>query len=94
MLERASLKTFRQHHDSRKADEAHKARAEGDARLEVVIRKDGTEGDSKVLQGLGYGLKASAMDDTAARWRFEPGAKDGLPVDACLNIKVTCRLKN
>ena len=48
----------------------------------------------QVLKELGYGLEASAMKDIATRWRFEPGTRDGIPVDVYLNIKITFHLKD
>jgi TonB family protein len=77
----------------RYTDEARKAGVEGDVRLQVVVRKDGTVNSLQVLKGLGYALEVAAINDIAPRRRFELGAKDGVPVDIYLNIKVTFRLE-
>jgi TonB family protein len=60
--------------------------------LQAVIHKDGTVGDAKVLQGLGYGLDASAVDTVRNKWRFQPATLDNQPVNVRATIEVTSRL--
>jgi TonB family protein len=72
-------------------DEARAARIEGLVLLQAVVRKDGTADSFKVIHGLGYGLDESAMNTIAARWRFQPGTRNGEPVDVQVNIEVSFR---
>jgi hypothetical protein len=44
-----------------------------------------------VLQGIGYGLDQSAINTITTEWRFEPGTKDGQPVDVQVNMEVSFR---
>jgi TonB family protein len=73
-------------------EEARRARISGIVLLQCVVRKDGTVDSFKVVRGLGYGLEESAISTVATRWRFEPGTKDGVPVDVQANIEVMFRL--
>jgi TonB family protein len=72
--------------------EAKEAKVEGAVTLEVVIRKDGKVTDVKVLNGLGYGLDASAVETVRNRWRFEPATLRNQPVSVRATIEVTFRL--
>ena len=58
----------------------------------IVVRRDGSVGDVKVLQGLGAGL-----DDRAAQavrqWRFAPAQRRGAPVDVIVEVSVEFRLR-
>ena len=62
-------------------EEARKARIQGRVILQVVIRKDGTVGDFKVLKepaaDLGF---AEAAIAAVEQWRYRPATKDGKPV--------------
>lgn len=71
---------------------ARNARVSGSVVIQCVIRKDGTVDSFKVIRGLGYGLEESAINTIATRWRFNPGTKDGVPVDVLANIAVEFRL--
>jgi TonB family protein len=70
-------------------DEARRARVEGIALIQAVIRKDGTADSFKVLRGLGYGLDESAINIIATKWRFKPGTLNGAPVDVQASIAVS-----
>lgn len=59
---------------------ARSARVEGEVRLEAVIRRDGTVGDIKVVQGLRMGCTEAAIE-ALKHWRFKPGERNGAPVD-------------
>jgi periplasmic protein TonB len=43
-----------------------------------------------VVSPLGYGLDEKAIE-AVKQWRFQPGTKDGKPVDVQLNIEVEFR---
>lgn len=71
---------------------ARDAKIEGLVILQVTFRKDGTVDSFKVLRGLGYGLDESAISAVATKWRFEPGRKDGEPVDVRATVEFSFRL--
>ena len=73
-------------------EEARRRSLAGEVVLEIVVRRDGSVGDVKVLQGLGGGL-----DDRAAQavrqWRFAPAQRRGAPVDVIVEVSVEFRLR-
>jgi periplasmic protein TonB len=73
-------------------EEARKARKEGIVVLQAVIRADGTVGDIRVIQGLGYGLDESAIQTIAGKWKFKAARLHGAPIDFRAQIEVTFRL--
>jgi len=70
---------------------ARSARVEGEVKLEAVIRRDGTVGDIKVLQGLRMGCTEAAIE-ALKRWRFRPGERNGVPVDVYYTLTVGFKL--
>jgi protein TonB len=70
---------------------ARSARVEGEVKLEAVIRRDGTVGDIKVVQGLRMGCTEAAIE-ALKRWRFRPGERNGVPVDVYYVLTVGFRL--
>ena len=72
--------------------EARQARAEGIVLVEMVVQKDGTLQDLRLLKGLGYGLDESAINTISKRWRFAPGTFQNKPVDVKCKIEVSFRL--
>ena len=73
-------------------EEARRQGVEGDVVLELVVRRDGTVGDVKVLQGLGAGLDRRAID-AVRRWRFAPARRYGTPVDVLVEVAVEFKLR-
>ena len=71
--------------------EAREAKVEGIVLLQGIVRKNGRITDLKVLQGIGYGLDQRAINTISNEWRFEPGTKDGEPVDVQVNMEVSFR---
>jgi len=64
----------------------------GDVLLEIVVRRDGSVGDVRVLQGLGAGLDERAI--TAVRqWRFDAARRKGVPVDVLVEVAVQFTLR-
>ncbi len=57
-------------------DEARRAQIEGQVKLSVVLRANGTISDIRVTKGLGYGLDQKAIE-AARELRFVPAQKDG-----------------
>jgi len=70
-------------------EEARQARVEGVVLLQCIVRKNGSVDSFRVLRDLGYGLDESAINTIAAKWRFKPGTRNGVPVDVQANIEVT-----
>lgn len=73
-------------------DEARRANIEGEVELEIVVRRDGTVGDVKVLRGLRGGLSDRAIQ-AVRQWRFSPGRMKGTPVDVVVQVGVEFRLR-
>jgi protein TonB len=61
-------------------DEARKRSVEGSVVLEVVVRRDGSVGNLRVLRGLGAGLDERALE-AVRQWRFSPAKRRGATVD-------------
>jgi TonB family protein len=73
-------------------DDARRRSITGDVVLEIVVRRDGTVGDVKILQGLGAGLDQRAV--TAVRqWRFSPARRRGEAVDVLVEVAVEFTLR-
>jgi TonB family protein len=78
-----------------KADYTEDARQRGIAGavvLEIVVRRDGSVGDIKMLQGLGSGLNERAAQ-ALRQWRFAPARRQGTPVDVIVEVAVEFRLR-
>jgi TonB family protein len=73
-------------------EEARRRNVTGEVLLEIVVRFDGTVGDARVLQGLGYGLDQRAVD-AVRQWRFAPAKRLGKPVDVMVEVAVEFRLR-
>ena len=78
-----------------KADYTEDARQrgiEGAVVLEIVVRRDGSVGDVKTLQGLASGLNDRAVQ-AVRQWRFAPAQRLGTPVDVIVEVAVEFRLR-
>ena len=73
-------------------DEARRSNIEGEVELEIVVRRDGTVGDVKVIRGLRGGLNDRAVQ-AVRQWRFAPGRMKGVPVDVVVEVGVEFRLR-
>jgi bla regulator protein blaR1 len=73
---------------------AMQAKIQGDVELEIVARADGSVSGITVTKSLDavHGLDAAAVA-AAGQWRFEPGTKDGRPVDVAINLNMRFTLK-
>jgi TonB family protein len=60
--------------------------------LEIVVRRDGSVGDVRILQGLGSGLNDKAVQ-AVRQWRFAPAQRQGAPVDVIVEVAVEFRLR-
>ena len=74
-------------------DEAIKAKVQGTVLLQVVVRKDGSVDNFKVLKALGYGLDEKAIEEIANNWEFRPATLNGEPVDFLATIEVSFTLR-
>jgi TonB family protein len=78
-----------------KADYTEDARqrgVSGDVVLEIVVRRDGTVGDVRVLKGLAGGLNDRAVQ-AVRQWRFAPASRHGAPVDVVVEVAVEFKLR-
>jgi periplasmic protein TonB len=73
-------------------DEARRRNVEGEVVLEIVVRRDGSVGDVKVLDGLGSGLNERAIS-AVKRWQFSPAKRLGAPVDVIVEVAVEFKLR-
>jgi TonB family protein len=73
-------------------DEARRAGIIGDVVLEIVVRRDGSVSDVKLLQGLGGGLNDRAVQ-AVKQWRFTPATRQGVAVDVIVEVAVEFKLR-
>jgi TonB family protein len=73
-------------------DEARRAGIVGEVVLEIVVRRDGSVGDAKLLHGLGGGLNDRARQ-AVKQWRFSPATRLGTPVDVIVEVAVEFKLR-
>jgi TonB family protein len=71
--------------------EALKQQIQGIVQLELVVDEHGSPVDIVVVSPLGFGLDEAAHA-AVAKWRFEPGTKNGEPVRVIAVVDVTFRL--
>jgi len=73
-------------------DDARRSNIEGEVELEIVVRRDGTVGDVKIMRGLRGGLNERAVE-AVKQWRFAPGRMKGVPVDVVVEVGVEFKLR-
>ena len=73
-------------------EEARTRGIEGDVVMEIVVRRDGSVGEVKLLQGLGHGLDARAVQ-AVREWRFSPGRRRGVPVDVLVEVAMEFKIR-
>lgn len=73
-------------------EEARQRGRQGEVLLEIVVRRDGSVSDVKVLRGLGHGLDERAVD-AVRQWRFSPASRMGQPVDVVVTVAVEFKLR-
>jgi bla regulator protein blaR1 len=74
------------------SERAKKEKVQGEVLMECVVKADGTVGDKKVVKSLDPDLDQAALD-AAAQWLFEPGTRDGKPVNVLVTIAMAFTLK-
>jgi TonB family protein len=65
---------------------------EGEVLMECIVKADGTVGEQKIVKSLDPDLDQAALD-AAAQWLFEPGTRNGKPVNVLVTITIAFRLK-
>ena len=73
-------------------EDARRRNLEGEVVIEIVVRRDGTVGNMRLLSGLGAGLDQRAME-AVRQWRFAPARRHGTPVDVLVEVAVEFRLR-
>lgn len=73
-------------------EDARRGGVEGDVVMEIVVRRDGTVGEVRVLQGLGHGLNERAVA-AVRQWRFNPAKRRGAPVDVMVEVAMEFKLR-
>jgi periplasmic protein TonB len=73
-------------------DEARRRGLEGEVVMEIIVRRDGTVGDVRVLKGLGAGLNERAVQ-AIRQWRFAPARLRGTPVDVVVEASVEFKMR-
>jgi periplasmic protein TonB len=64
----------------------------GEVVVEIVVRRDGSVGEVRLLHGLGSGLDDRAIA-AVRQWRFAPAERLGVPVDVIVEVGVEFRLR-
>jgi protein TonB len=59
----------------------------GEVVLEIVVRRDGSVGEVRVVHGLGAGLDQKAVQ-AVRQWGFHPARRQGVPVDVMVEVAV------
>jgi periplasmic protein TonB len=73
-------------------DAARRANITGEVLLEIVVRRDGTVGDIRMLRRLDAGLDQRAVQ-AVRQWRFAPATLKGVPVDVIVEVAVEFKLR-
>ncbi len=73
-------------------EDARVRHLEGEVVLEIVVRRDGSVGDVRILQGLRSGLNDRAVQ-AVRQWRFAPAERLGAPVDVIVEVSVEFKLR-
>jgi TonB family protein len=73
-------------------DEGRRRAIEGDVVMEIVVRRDGSVGDVKVIRALGAGLEQRASA-AVKQWRFSPARRQGVAVDVMGEVAVGFTLR-
>lgn len=72
--------------------EALRMRIQGSVLLELIVQRDGTPRDVRVIRGIDpFGLDREAVF-AAEQWRFGPGRLNGEPVDVLVTIVMDFRI--
>jgi TonB family protein len=73
-------------------EDARRRGVEGAVDLEIVVRRDGSVGDIKILKGLSADLNNRAVQ-AVRQWRFSPARRLGAPVDVIVEVSVEFKMR-
>lgn len=73
-------------------EEARQRGISGEVLLEIVVRRDGLVGETRVVKGLGYGLNERAVE-AVRQWRFSPAVRQGSAVDVIVEVSVEFKVR-
>jgi protein TonB len=73
-------------------EDARRRGISGDVVLEIVVRRDGSVGDVRILQGLAGGLNDRAVQ-AVRQWQFSPAHRLGAAVDVLVEVAVEFKLR-
>jgi TonB family protein len=73
-------------------EEARRRSLQGEVVLEIVVTRNGTVGDVRILRRLGSGLDERAIQ-AVRQWRFAPATRTGVPVDVLVEVAVEFNLR-
>jgi len=73
-------------------EDARRSNTEGEVVLEIVVRRDGSVGDVKLISGLPGGLNDRAIA-AVRQWRFAPATRYGQAVDVIVEVAVQFKLR-
>ena len=76
----------------RYTEEARQRGITGDVLLEIIVIRDGSVGDIRLLRRLGAGLDEQAIQ-AVQQWRFLPAERSGTPVDVVVEVVVEFNLR-
>jgi protein TonB len=74
------------------SEDARRRGLEGEVVLEIVVARDGTVRDVKILRRLGSGLDERAVA-AVRQWRFAPATRKGIAVDVVVEVAVEFNLR-
>lgn len=74
------------------SEAARRANLRGEVILEIVVRRDGSVGDVRIVRRLGSGLDERAVE-AVRQWRFSPARLKGTPVDVLVEVAVEFQLR-
>ncbi|HEY7474594.1 MAG TPA: energy transducer TonB [Vicinamibacterales bacterium] len=73
-------------------EDARRRGVEGDVVLEIIVRRDGSVGDVRIVERLDSGLDQRAIA-AVRQWRFAPARLRGAPVDVEVEVAVEFKLR-
>jgi TonB family protein len=73
------------------SEQARRAQYQGAAALLIVVNQAGEVRNIHVAKPIGLGLDQRAVE-TVSKWQFEPGEKDGKPVNIMMAVEIVFHL--
>lgn len=74
------------------SEDARRGGLEGEVVMEIVVTRNGSVGDVRILKRLGAGLDERATQ-AVRQWRFAPATRKGSPVDVLVEVAVEFKLR-